>query len=359
MNEHIPTSKRQRLAVVSKNEEAKDTHTRIGGGILTLPSGVLSNCFSFLGPSGHYYFLASVCKDFKVAVDELYDDDRNTSMNSILTSVSTCTHVMSLSDELVPDGVSILPKVITAVFENDRLDLYQDVLLKNDLTTMLFMTNAIRYKSTEIMRSIITNEQIIYLLKNSQPPEGMQIEATSKEIKIIVQAIVAACDPQMIHQLVEKGVVFDVSSIFHSLRRKDLETFKCLLDILGHDEVDNRDVVSIFRSLLEHEMHFDAIKYLKQKGYFDDEAVLTATIIYTIRTRAAAGENIVKALLEDLSDNIDRSFKMIISVCILSECMDVLSYIHESVKRIDIDLWIHFAERQNLTEVVAHLRSMR
>ncbi|GFH49980.1 predicted protein [Chaetoceros tenuissimus] len=327
-----------------------------------LPANVLSNCFSFLGPSGHYYFLASVCKDFKVAVDELYGDDRNTSMDSILTSVSTFTHVIKLIFEENGDEYeSLSMKITAAVFENDRVDLYQDVVSKMSIRTLqgelTDVSCAIRYKSTEIMRSIIENEQIIYLLKNLKPPEGIQIDVTPDDMPSIVQALPAACDPQMIHQLVKKGVVFKCSSVCHSLRRKELETFKCMLDMFEHEENDSKSQV-IF-PVLEHEMHLDAIKYLKQKGYFDDEIIFTWAIVLTNRNRLATRINVVKCILEGQRDISDRSLRTIIASCISYGCMDVLSYIHESVDRINIEHWLIFAESHNLTEVVAHLQSMR
>ncbi|GFH49979.1 predicted protein [Chaetoceros tenuissimus] len=325
-----------------------------------LPTGVLSNCFSFLGSSGHYYFLASVCKDFKVAVEELYGDDRNTSMDSILTSISTCEHVLEL---LFVENALTQTKVITAVFENDRLDLFIDVIMKayriprlqNYITAM---AKAMRDKSTEIMRFIIKNDEIIYLLKNKEPPEGIQIKETAEDIEFAVQGIAAACDPDMIHQLVEKGVVFNANSIIHCLRREDIETFKCLVDIVdvGHEELQMEQWV-IFQAL-EHEMNLDAIKYLKQKGYFHNQDTLRRVIFSTIQKKEAAAINVVKVVLEGWHDISDDCISLIIILCINEECMDILSYIHESIQRINIDRWIQYAEMENLREVAAHLRSM-
>ncbi|GFH49982.1 predicted protein [Chaetoceros tenuissimus] len=306
VDEHFPKRKRQRLAVL-KNE-AKDIQMKFsGGGVLSLPTGVLVN-------------------------------EENNHLSK---------------------------KVVTAVFQNDRVDLFQDVLLKlfpnspnrpleGDFTDV---TNAVRYKSTEIMRSIIANEQIIHLLRSKEPPEYMKREIKTEDIKNLVQAMVAACDPDMIHQLVEKGVVFHFASVFHSLRRKDLETFKCLLDMIEHDGMNNNSKLC-FRAI-DHEMHLDAIKYLKQKGYFDDEIVFSRAIIYILHNRAAAGIDIMKCILEGRHDISEFSFGIIIGTCISCECTDILSYIHESVKRINIDRWLIFAESEQLPEVVAHLQSMR
>lgn len=219
------------------------------------------------------------------------------------------------------------------------------------------MTSAIRHKSTEILRSIIGNEQIIYLLKNKEPPVGLQINATPEDMESIVQSVAAACDSDMIHQLVEKGVVFKNGiSILHSLRRKDIETFKCLLDILEHEELKME--LKVILQALQHEMNLDAVKYLKQKGYFDNEEILKQSLFYVIRT-PTLGINVFKAILKDRRNIDDGCLRNIIALCIIHECMDELSYIHNSIKRINIDFWIVFAETQNSREMVAHLRAMQ
>ncbi|GFH61379.1 predicted protein [Chaetoceros tenuissimus] len=63
---------------------------------IPLPTHILRHCLSFLGSTDNYYFLASVCKDFKTAVEQLYGDNRNTSAESIIATVSTCNHVHGL-----------------------------------------------------------------------------------------------------------------------------------------------------------------------------------------------------------------------------------------------------------------------
>ena len=124
MSTDVVASKRRRLAKASFEKDKGGV--RDSSRLSALPTQVLGNCFSFLGPSGHYYFLASVCKDFKVAVEELYGDDRNTSVGSILTSISTCRHVMEMTSGEEYEQI-IQEKITNAVFSSQRIDIFQHV----------------------------------------------------------------------------------------------------------------------------------------------------------------------------------------------------------------------------------------
>ena len=329
-----------------------------------LPANVLSNCFSFLGSSGHYYFLASVCKDFKVAVDELYGDARNTSMDSINTSVSTCTHVINrMSRNEIPN---VSEKIIENVFKHDRLDIFEgvvacisDAVLSDTHNLQGYVEHvrsAIGSISTKIMRSMINeNEHIIYLLKNLRPPEGMEIEESYDDLKALVQQMSAACDPEMIRVLVEKGVEFDSGSVVvHSLRREDIETFKYLLDIVSVE--NEHDIQSIVLTALQHKMKLEAITALKERDYFADETNFVNAMFFAIRK--PDGLNVVKILCANQNDLHSNKLTMIAGFCVMSERMDILSYLHESIQKIDIDLCLRIAELNNLTEVVNHLRTL-
>ncbi|GFH49977.1 predicted protein [Chaetoceros tenuissimus] len=211
--QNLPESKRQRLAV-SKNEQAKVIQMKSSGGVLALPSGVLSNCFSFLGACSHYYFLASVCKDFKVAVDELYQGNCNTSIESIITSMSTIRHVQEIvrfEDEYYGDDMDyrMYCMIKEAIYKYDRPDLLEFIGI-NKYTyymgskseseeTLEVIAAAAENNSTEIMRSIITHEAKVIEQCVKKPVWGWY------DIKRILSKSSAACDPEMICQMVERG----------------------------------------------------------------------------------------------------------------------------------------------------------
>lgn len=197
---------------------------------LSLPTHVLSHCFSFLGSSGHYYFLASVCKEFKVAVEELYQGNRNTSMDSIISSLSTYRHVIK-----IVDYNTIYEEIVNAIFKNDRVDIFAEVRKK--LEMMRSVNLAIVHCSTEIMRSIITDEEVVYAMMNY--PTHVCVSS--------------ACDRHMIQYLIEKGMKFNASSVDSALRRKDLETFRYLLDFVSIANEDFNVRNYVFDAALKHE----------------------------------------------------------------------------------------------------------
>ena len=96
---------------------------------IPLPIHVLRHCLSFLGSSDNYYFLASVCKDFKTAVEQLYGDNRNTSAESIIATVSTCNHVLDLmigvTDLTEKEKGLLIYKISAAVIKNEKIDVFQ------------------------------------------------------------------------------------------------------------------------------------------------------------------------------------------------------------------------------------------
>ncbi|GFH49978.1 predicted protein [Chaetoceros tenuissimus] len=358
--QNLPESKRQRLAV-SKNE-AKDTHKISSGGVLALPANVLSNCFSFLGPSGHYYFLASVCKDFKVAVDELYQGNYNTSIESIITSMSTIRHVFEVIESDVESNVvkeRIYDMMKEAVYKYDRPDLLEVIgvdkytLSMDNFFAIENTLDAIEaatvYNSTEIMRSIITHEEGV--IDNCL--DCMKKIPDWYDFNGILSKSSAACDAHMISQLVEKGVEFDGISIVYSLTRRDIETFKCLLDIVQIEQDVMR--LPIILNALQHEMHLDAMKCLKGKKYFEKkENLLLAIWIICSKDfdlHFACLDPILKLLLEDRLDKSVDFFLQVLCCCIVHERMDILSYIHENCRCIDTGIsrfLTHFAEKRNM-----------
>lgn len=367
--QHLPKSKRQRLAVVSKNE-AKDTHTGTSGGVLTLPIGVLSNCFSFLGSSGRYYFLASVCKYFKAAVHELYQGNCNTSIEAIIASVSTVRHVeeiIRLEDEYYGDDMEYRMHCMIreATYKYDRPDLLEYIGVNKYTLSMICTSEAeetfgaimeaTENNCTEIMRSIIVHEldvisRCLRIYENC-PDWGTRWGGDS--IKRILSKSSAACDPEMISQLVEKGVKFDNISIEYSLTRKDLDTFKCLLDKVQIDKDKMR--LPIILKALQHEMHLDAMKCLKEKHYF--ETIFSENNEMDV----SCVDRPLRLLFEGRLDNIDKYFGMVLGCCLVFERIDMLSYIHENFRRLNTKMrrfLIQFAEEKYTASVANFQRTL-
>lgn len=304
---------------------------------LTLPTHVLSHCFFFLGSSGHYYFLASVCKDFKVAVEELYKGSRNTSAESIISSVSTYHHVVK-----IVDSSTICKKIVNEVFENDRVDIFTEFRFE----MMKSVVMASYHGSTEIMRSIIADERVVYEMMNDP-------------IHVFVPI---ACDKSMIQYLMEKGFEFNGMSVVHALRRKDLETFSYLLDfvVVANECVNVR--AKIIDAVFDHAEKVEAIRLLKQKQCFVRQDGFDGDMCRIAATAAARDDisfDLIKFLLEDAQwlqhDVLSKSFLL---TCIAMKRTDILSYIHNSIYEIDVNFCLQVAEGFSVTEVIEFLQQL-
>ncbi|GFH57153.1 predicted protein [Chaetoceros tenuissimus] len=327
-----------------------------------LPTDLVSNCFAYLDPEkkpGHHIYLASVNKYFKAAVKELYQGVRNNSLESILSSPSICLYVLNLVEE---EDIDTFYKIVVAIFENDRLDLYLDAYLEvypNNFWSNKHasLVTATAYKSTEIMRSLITgNDHIIYFLTNLNPPEGIEINASVDDVKNLVQKIPVACDPQMIKELVRKGVVFNFESVIFSLTRKDIETFKCLLDIVPLEK--DYEIQRIIVAALEHELQLKAVECLKERNHFAQGSNFIRAMYFVITENTANIMDLVKMFCSAKPNLTESDFKTIVYTCMMSENMDVLSYLHKSFRKIDLGLFRRLAMLNNKPEVEAHLQSL-
>ncbi|GFH49983.1 predicted protein [Chaetoceros tenuissimus] len=300
-----------------------------------LPTHVLSHCFSFLGSSGHYYFLASVCRDFRIAVEELYQGSRNTSMDSIISSVSTYRHIIK-----IVDSNTICEEIFKAIFRKDRVEIFTEI--SNKLEIMVSVHLAIANCSTEIMRSIITDEKVVYEMMNY--PTHVCVSS--------------ACDVSMIQYLMDKGVKFNASSVESALRRKDLETFRYLLDFVdvANEDVNVRNY--IFHAAWKHEHNIDAMRLLKEKKQNGYDSYVIEFVCRALDDNISL--DLVKILLEDaqwLKHDVLCYFPFL-GACISAQRTDILSFIHHSIREIDVNFCLRFAEMFHFTEVIEFLQQM-
>lgn len=227
-----------------------------------LPTNVLRQCLSFLGPSDNYYFLASVSKNFKTAVEQLYGENRNTSAESIIATVSTCNHVVDLimgDTELMQEEKAVLTcKIFAAAFKNDRVDIFErsiTPLYEAEGIMNNCVTFAITNKSTEIMRLLIKDLEYVQFLKEFELENDIPL----------VSCVPAACDVCMIKELIDHGVKFNGESLVFALQRDDLETFEYLLNVVN--VYTGRERQAIFFSAMSHRKGFDAFQMLMGKGF--------------------------------------------------------------------------------------------
>ncbi|GFH49975.1 predicted protein [Chaetoceros tenuissimus] len=345
--------------------EKKDTKggERCSSRLSSLPTQVLGNCFSFLGKSGHYYFLASVCKDFKVAVDELYGDDRNTSVDSILTSVSTCKHVIDITSGEEHDHI-IQDNITQTVFKNERVDIFQHVLRPSlnpsDVNTLRYIVNAIKHKSTEVMRFMISHESVIEFIKVCQNIEDISRQfPTSEHAKFVIRYLSVPCDVSMIKYLMEKGIQFNYRSIPESLIRDNLDTFEYLLDTVSLETMESDVLQMTISKAIQHEKAIDAIRILKGKvnfGYTD--LVYSFSFIIHHNGNLDLIELFLKGQCEAIRLN---AVKFLLCTCIEKERMDVLSHIFDSssISSIDLDGCLPFAEARNKLGMIRFIRDLQ
>ena len=227
-----------------------------------LPTQVLRHCLSFLGSSDNYYFFASVSKDFKTAVEELYGEYRNTSAESITATVSTCNHVFDLimggTDLTEIEKGVLIHNISAAVFRNERIDIFErSIKPLYEATGMMNQCAlfAITHNSTEIMRLAIKDTENVRFLKEYELQKGVFLASCAPSV----------CDVGMIKELIDHGVDFNGESLVFALQRDDLATFEYLLDVVK--VYTERERQAIIRSALSHRDYADAFEMLMRKGF--------------------------------------------------------------------------------------------
>ena len=106
-------------------------------------------------------------------------------------------------------------KSIHSFFLNDRVDIFEGLFTSftESVIMLKFIRLAIEYRSTEVMRLIIKDEENLQLMNDHLLENGNSL-ATRAPV---------ACDVCMIKQPIEFGVEFNGDSLFFALRRDDLD----------------------------------------------------------------------------------------------------------------------------------------
>ena len=360
MSTDIVGSKRRRIDTAFIEQETGGERTS-SSKLSSLPTQVLGNCFSFLGSSGHYYFLASVCKDFKVAVDELYGDDRNTSIDSILTSASACRHVIEMTSGEEHEQI-IQHHITEAVFKNERVDIFQNVfrpsLNPSDVHTLRYIVHAIKHKSTEVMRFMISHESIIEFLKVCQTSEDKSRPfPTYEHAKFVIRYLSVPCDVSMIKYLMEKGIQFNYRSILESLIRDNLDTFEYLLDTISLEAMETDMLKRTISKAIQHDKAIDAIRILRRKVNF---GILQLKHSFSFVIHFNASLNLIDVLLKGLGEDVRlEAVKFLVCICIEKERVDVLSYLYDSKLKTNFDDCLHLAESENKPKVSRFIRELQ
>lgn len=329
------------------------------------PIDTLRHCLSFLGSSDNYYFLASVCKDFKTVVEQLYRGNRNTSTESIIATVSTCNHVIDLflgRMNLIPEEIRVyIGKIKKCVFDNDRVDIFEESIkpvrtnfLKE--TIMIgymkeYILSAINYRSTEIMRSIIKNQKNVQFMKYQMSRDDVPVSLASNAP--------AACDVHMIKDLIRYGVVFNAISLLFALKRNDLDTFEYLVDVVKVRVCDREEKIKVVFEALAHQKYNDAYEMLMRNGIVCFTA-LEQISLCMITTQNPTLDR-VKFLLEcfryENTSDRDQFLHHLICVCVKMRRMDILTYMNTSWE-IDVESFVLYFQVNDDVEAAEFLRGM-
>ncbi|GFH57196.1 predicted protein [Chaetoceros tenuissimus] len=214
------------------------------------------------------------------------------------------------------------------------------------------------------MRSLIQrNDHVIsFLMKlklsaEHQLPADVETDPSVDDVTMIVQTISVACDPQMIKDLVGSGVVFSFKSVIHSLKRKNIETFRCLLDIVPLEDED--EIHSIIIGALRNDLRIEAAKCLSERNYFA-QVIFFGTAMYIVITENVANAMDLVNMFCDAKPYLSQpDFNILVYTCMMFEKMDVLSYLHKSFRKIDLEYCRQLAVEADLPDYVAdYLQSL-
>ncbi|GFH61378.1 predicted protein [Chaetoceros tenuissimus] len=353
MNAVIVASTRKMSTNVNEQHEGNDLITKSkSNSSIPLPTHILRHCLSFLGSSDNYYFLASVSKDFKTVVEQLYGDNRNTSAESIIATVSRCNHVIDLimgDTELAEEEKAVIAeKIAKVIFYNDKVVIFeQSVMPKCETSEGIrkIVGYAITERSTEIMRTIIKNKENVQIMKDQMVEDGVPLAVF----------VSAACDVSMIKELIDHGVEFKGESLVFALNRDDLQTFEYLLDTV---EVYT-EPLAIIRKALVHQKYIDAFEMLMTKECF--RVIDLRIVLLRLVVTSHATLDLVQFLLGHSSHEIeiDESFfRHLIFACIEERRMDLLTYINSSIQEINVESCILFFQAIDDEETVEFLRDL-
>ena len=330
-----------------------------------LPIDILRHCLSFLGSSDNYYFLASVCKDFKTVVEQLYRGNRNTSTESIIATVSTCNHVFDLlfgdTDLTKKEREVYIEKVAIKIFVNDRVDIFEGSIIPVRTTAekekvmignmKMYILSAINHRSTEIMRSIIKNQKNVQFMK-------VQINTRRNGFSLASHAT-AACDVHMIKELIDHGVAFNADSLFYALRRDDLDTFEYLVDVVKVRVCDREEKIKVVFEALTHQKYNDAYEMLMRNGFVCFTALeqISLCMITTQNPTLDRVKFLLGCLRYENTSNRDQFLHHLICVCVKMRRMDILTYMNTS-REIDVESFVLYFQVNDDVEAAEFLRGM-
>ena len=229
----------------------------------------------------------------------------------------------------------IIDKIVATVFKHDRADIFEGSFKlieyftpnQTDSERMLeFIKNAIRHRSTEIMRSIIKNKENVQIMKDQMMEDDVPLAAFAS----------AACDVSMIKELIEYGVEFTTDTLLSALKRDDLGTFEYLLNAVEfHDREKNAIVIC---EALRHQKYNDAFQILKTNGLFhvaDPSLVFCAMILRNNPTLDLVAD-LLGELRSDITFDMHEFLHLLVKVCVKMRRMDILNYINTYIREINL-----------------------
>lgn len=131
-----------------------------------------------------------------------------------------------------------LQRIERCIKDHDRADLFEIVYanLRNgsendkEASLIAYTWAAIQQYSRNIMKCIISKDENISKIKDSNSPAEFDVDTDQPTQVILATCVPSACDPEMIIYLREKGVQFETYSVVFALIGGRIETLRCLCD---------------------------------------------------------------------------------------------------------------------------------
>ncbi|GFH46780.1 predicted protein [Chaetoceros tenuissimus] len=260
---------------------------------LPIPDQLVRHCLSFVG-DGSYFFLASVSRQLKRCVEMEFPNDRNTSAESIVATKETfvrfmdafCADTTVEREEQTKEAERVFRLVQCAIFDIDSVDMYENVYIgifgqaeqETDEKESFIRSvwPAVEANSIQIMKHIISNDEILSKMKQIDAPD----QDEDADLVKIASCVTSACDVEMIEYLRGKGVEFNARSIYFAMRGGRMDTVRHLLDFVPSDveEMHIIDLLKIAGSACKSEGYeYEGLRVLKEKGWLRGPLLKMAT----------------------------------------------------------------------------------
>lgn len=297
---------------------------------LPIPIHILQHCLSFLGP-GNYFFHASVSKQFCKAMQQQYPNDFLTSGDSIISSPSRVELTFQFLSKLQTlERRSILKPIVMQSFVRDSTHVFDFLHKKEDIHDPSAINEI-------AIRAICKG--CLNILKWAQECNWKFDHCSEQDLIDARRSAPMFCSVDMLQYLQDLGMEFSVESVYTAVSKKDIsgQVLRFLLKAVS-EEIEEDD--SLINGVFLLAFQSGSLKTLKIIKDMQPPSEKTISDIFYLSVMRGSNEHIdvIKCFVDKESVSIcdHETFTDMANFAASRGCVQVLKYLHEHVKEIDL-----------------------